>query len=147
MSHTDEDFARLKVIGDRQYPSAGAGFEATVIETARQYAVSLGVCEDCLAKFPDPVADPSIGGASAKANGKRLGVGNRTMPPDVLAAIVGMREDERLSMSAIANQLNAQQTPTARGGKRWYPSTVRSALGTHELDRAATQPCERGHDG
>lgn len=83
----------------------------------------------------------------AKANGKRLGVGNRTMPPDVLAAIVGMREDEGLSMSAIANQLNAQQTPTARGGKRWYPSTVRSALGTHELDRAATQPCERGHDG
>lgn len=76
---------------------------------------------------------------AAKANGKRLGVGNRTMSADVLAAIVQMREDEGLSMSAIANRLNAEEIPTARGGKRWYPSTVRSALGTHELDQAATR--------
>lgn len=36
--------------------------------------------------------------------------------------------DNGLSMLAIANQLNADGIPTARGGRCWWPSTVASAL-------------------
>jgi DNA invertase Pin-like site-specific DNA recombinase len=73
---------------------------------------------------------------SAKARGQRLGVGNRRMADETLASIVALRE-EGLSMGAIAQQLNDQGIATARGGQRWYASTVRSALRTHELDQQA----------
>ena len=32
---------------------------AQIQEVMRRYAVELGVCGDCLAKFPDPLADDS----------------------------------------------------------------------------------------
>jgi hypothetical protein len=32
------------------------------------------------------------------------------------------------SLSAIANGLNADRIPTAQGGQRWYPSTIRHTL-------------------
>jgi hypothetical protein len=58
------------------------------------------------------------------------------MADETLASIVALRE-EGLSMGAIAQQLNDQGIATARGGQRWYASTVRSALRTHELDQQA----------
>jgi hypothetical protein len=39
---------------------------------------------------------------------------------------------EGLSMAKIADQLNAQDVPTANGGAKWYASTVKVVL-----DRAA----------
>jgi DNA invertase Pin-like site-specific DNA recombinase len=74
---------------------------------------------------------------AAKARGRRLGVGNRQMSGETLAAIVALREGEGLSMGAIADRLNETGIPTARGGQRWYSSTIRSALRSHELDQAA----------
>jgi len=32
------------------------------------------------------------------------------------------------SLTAIANGLNADGIPTAQGGRRWYPATVRHTL-------------------
>jgi hypothetical protein len=32
------------------------------------------------------------------------------------------------SLAAIANGLNADRVPTAQGGRRWYPATVRYTL-------------------
>lgn len=32
------------------------------------------------------------------------------------------------SLAAIANGLNAERIPTAQGGRRWYPATVRYVL-------------------
>jgi hypothetical protein len=32
------------------------------------------------------------------------------------------------SLAAIANGLNTDHIPTAQGGRRWYPSTVRYTL-------------------
>jgi hypothetical protein len=32
------------------------------------------------------------------------------------------------SLAAIANGLNADRIPTAQGGRRWYPGTVRYTL-------------------
>jgi hypothetical protein len=70
---------------------------------------------------------------AAKAWDKRLGVGNRQMDPSVLQRIVELRE-EGSSMTAIADRLNDEGVPTTRGGRCWYPSTVRSALESHRLD-------------
>ena len=33
-----------------------------------------------------------------------------------------------LSTPKIADRLNREGVPTARGGKQWYPSTVRAVL-------------------
>jgi hypothetical protein len=32
------------------------------------------------------------------------------------------------SLTAIANALNADRIPTAQGGRRWYPATIRYTL-------------------
>jgi DNA invertase Pin-like site-specific DNA recombinase len=73
---------------------------------------------------------------AAKARGQRLGVGNRQMTSETLEVIVGLRKSG-LSMGAIAARLNGEGVPTVRGGNKWHPSTVRSALRSHELDREA----------
>ena len=33
------------------------------------------------------------------------------------------------TLAAIAASLNEEQVPTAQGGRQWWPSTVRAALG------------------
>jgi Recombinase len=32
------------------------------------------------------------------------------------------------SLATIANGLNADRVPTAQGGRRWYPATIRYTL-------------------
>lgn len=70
-----------------------------------------------------------------KLQGARLGR-PRTLAVSVVGRIVDMREEGK-STPAIANQLNLEAVPTARGGARWYPSTVAAVLRSVELDRAA----------
>jgi DNA invertase Pin-like site-specific DNA recombinase len=48
--------------------------------------------------------------------------------PELLERICAMRE-AKLSLRAIADQLNAEQIPTLRGGKEWRPSSIQAALG------------------
>ncbi len=64
--------------------------------------------------------------AIKRAQGVRLGR-PRSIPPDVRERIRTLR-DGGASLPAIAAQLERDGVPTARGGKRWYPSTVRAAL-------------------
>ena len=64
--------------------------------------------------------------AAKRAAGVRLGRPT-VMPDDVRARIVSERE-EGLTLAAIADRLTADRVPTAQGGRRWWPSTVRSAL-------------------
>ena len=64
--------------------------------------------------------------AVKQAHGVPLGR-PRTMPAELLKRI----RDERgqgASYQAIAAALNAADVPTAQGGSRWYPSTVRAAV-------------------
>jgi DNA invertase Pin-like site-specific DNA recombinase len=61
--------------------------------------------------------------AVKRAQGVRLGRPS-SLPRDVLARIVADRELGR-SYRAIADALNAEGVPTAQGGARWYPATVR----------------------
>jgi len=65
--------------------------------------------------------------AVKKAEGVRIG-----RPPVVPAAVVERVQRERAAgrtLSAIADGLNEDGVPTAQGGRRWYPATVRYLLG------------------
>lgn len=64
--------------------------------------------------------------AVKKAQGVRIG-----RPAVMPKAVVSRMRRERakgLSYAAIAEKLNAAGVPTAQGGRRWYPATVRYAL-------------------
>lgn len=51
----------------------------------------------------------------------------RSLPEDVVAGIVADHQ-AGMAMAAIARQLNDRGVPTAHGGARWHPSTVRGVL-------------------
>jgi len=73
--------------------------------------------------------------ATRKAKGMRLG------RPVILASSVRSRVAELreagLTMQAVADTLNRDRTPTARGGT-WHPSTVRGVLVSLDLDAEAS---------
>ena len=68
--------------------------------------------------------------AAKRAQGVRLG---RPIAMDTatIDTIMAMHRDGR-GLTYIANQLNEQGIPTTRGGKKWYPSTVRAAIQLHK---------------
>jgi DNA invertase Pin-like site-specific DNA recombinase len=70
-----------------------------------------------------------------KAQGKRLGR-PRVMTEHVTERIVSEREEGK-TLAAIAAGLNSDAVPTARGGARWYPSTVKAVLTSASLDAVA----------
>jgi DNA invertase Pin-like site-specific DNA recombinase len=64
--------------------------------------------------------------ARKRAQGVRLG-----RPPTMSSYAIERIRRERAagnSLAAIANGLNADRIPTAQGGRRWYPATVRYTL-------------------
>jgi DNA invertase Pin-like site-specific DNA recombinase len=64
--------------------------------------------------------------ARKRAQGVRLGR-PPTMSPYALERIRRERKSGK-SLAAIAQGLNADHIPTAQGGRRWYPATVRYTL-------------------
>jgi DNA invertase Pin-like site-specific DNA recombinase len=60
----------------------------------------------------------------------------RQMPDDVVARIVAEREAGR-TLTAVAQGLNDDGIPTARGGGVWWQSTVSAALARHHEEQAA----------
>jgi len=64
--------------------------------------------------------------ADKRAQGVRLGR-PPTMSPYAIERIRRERE-AGASLAAIANGLDADHVPTAQGGRRWYPATVRYTL-------------------
>jgi DNA invertase Pin-like site-specific DNA recombinase len=69
--------------------------------------------------------------ALKRAQGIRLG-----RPPTISAyALERIRQEQAAgkSLTAIANGLNADRVPTAQGGRRWYPATIRYTL--NQTDR------------
>lgn len=68
--------------------------------------------------------------AEARERGKVWGVDHgptSTLPPEVLGRIIRERADGR-SLRVIAGGLNTDGVPTARGGRKWYASTVSAVL-------------------
>jgi DNA invertase Pin-like site-specific DNA recombinase len=64
--------------------------------------------------------------AVKRAQGVRLGR-PRQLPQRVINRILRER-DQGKTLTAIAERLNQDRVPTAQGGQRWYPSTVRAVL-------------------
>jgi DNA invertase Pin-like site-specific DNA recombinase len=58
----------------------------------------------------------------------RAKVAQRAIPPKLKRRIERMR-GAGMTLQAIADELNTEGVPTVRGGARWRPSSVHSALG------------------
>jgi DNA invertase Pin-like site-specific DNA recombinase len=69
--------------------------------------------------------------AVKRGQGQRLGRPS-TIAPSVAARILDAHRSGA-GWSAIARELNEDGTPTARGGDRWYPSTVRAIVLSQEV--------------
>lgn len=76
------------------------------------------------------------GMARRKAEGARFGT-RRVTPPWLVARICRMHASGT-SYSAIARALNAENVPTARGGKAWLPGTVQQIVQRWHGEVAAT---------
>jgi DNA invertase Pin-like site-specific DNA recombinase len=63
-----------------------------------------------------------------KSNGKTWGVDLGPLPEVEIAVRERIYRDRGLGLSyqLIANALNAENVPTAHGGEKWYPATVRN---------------------
>jgi Recombinase len=61
----------------------------------------------------------------------------RLVPPEIIERIRSERAAGK-SLHQIAADLNADQIPTAHGGAKWWPSTVRSALVRSDPATSAT---------
>lgn len=71
--------------------------------------------------------------AAKKAAGVRLGRPSM-LPAEVVARIVTDRASG-VSFGKIAVALNADGVPTAQGGKRWYPATVKAVVSGQDAAR------------
>ena len=72
-----------------------------------------------------------------KAAGKRLG-----RPATLSAEVRDWIKSERIaghSFAYIADGLNQSGVQTARGGVRWYPSTVKAVMDSHALDAQSAE--------
>jgi DNA invertase Pin-like site-specific DNA recombinase len=76
--------------------------------------------------------------AAARASGTRLGR-PRVLSDMVLRRIIGERAAGR-TFAEIARRLEADGVSTARGGDRWYPSTVAAVLGSRGARDLAPTP-------
>lgn len=67
--------------------------------------------------------------AAVRARGKPTGRPAVADHPELCARIRELRGEGGWTLQAIADQLNAEQVPTLRGGKLWRVSSVESAAG------------------
>jgi DNA invertase Pin-like site-specific DNA recombinase len=64
--------------------------------------------------------------AAAKARGVHVGATSR-VPPETVA-VIRQERSNGLTLTAIADMLNATGTSTPTGTGRWHPSSVRAVL-------------------
>lgn len=99
---------------------AAGRFTANVLASAAQYEHEL------------IGARTREGMAQRKAEGKHVGR-RRSLPVEVVSRITAARA-AGLSMAKIADGLNADGVPTAQGGAKWHPSTVKAVLASVERE-------------
>lgn len=86
--------------------------------------------------FRDVIAENTKAALAAKLRrGERLGR-PVTLAQETRQRITSDRTTG-MTLQAIADALNEEGVPTARGGAKWYPGTVRKVLLSVDLDRAA----------
>jgi DNA invertase Pin-like site-specific DNA recombinase len=77
--------------------------------------------------------------ARGRATGQPTGRPAVRHRPELVERIAGMRA-ANMTLSAIAEQLNAEGVPTLRGGKKWRPSSIQAALGYQRPGRRDRLP-------
>lgn len=78
----------------------------------------------------DTIAARTKDGLAAKrAKGESIGRPAIADRPELAARIRSMRDDAGMTLQAIADQLTAEEIPTARGAAVWRVSSVQSAAG------------------
>jgi DNA invertase Pin-like site-specific DNA recombinase len=83
--------------------------------------------------------------AGVPANGRPVGRPAVSDRPELLERIAALRA-ANLTLQAIADQLNAEEVPTMRGGAEWRPSSIQAALGYRRPSRpepVGDQPASR----
>ena len=82
--------------------------------------------------------------AKGRATGSVRGRPAVSHRPELVERIAAMRA-ANMTLSAIAEQLNAEGVPTLRGGKKWRPSSIQGALGYRRPDPRdhLPSPCAR----
>jgi len=75
--------------------------------------------------------------AVRRAQGVRLG--RPTAMPTRTASRIGALSRNGESLSGIARLLNSEVVPTAHGGRRWYPSTVRAVIQKQDIGRSQVE--------
>ncbi|NEK59903.1 recombinase family protein [Geodermatophilus sabuli] len=129
------DFAQLMDTARRQ------GWELVVLDLALDTSTPSGaLMANVMASFAEYERALISQRTSAalqmkKSQGARLGR-PRSLDPAVSQRIMADRADG-YSLTAIANALNSDGVPTARGGRCWFPSTVAGVLRSVALDREA----------
>ena len=116
-----------------------------VLESAQQQGWAL-VALDCAAQTTPPAGEASASVLATFAHCERRSISERTRaalarkraqgvrlgrPPQMSQHAIERIRRERAagrSLAAIANGLNADRIPTAQGGRRWYPATIRYTL-------------------
>lgn len=86
----------------------------------------------CVAEWEREVIAQRTRDALAVRRAQGLPISRPTVPADVAARIVAMRQDG-LTYQAIADALDAEGVPTARGAPRWRPSAIQSTLRRAEV--------------
>ena len=66
-------------------------------------------------------------GASSRHLHERVRGDEGLIPTDIESQIVQLYDDKRLSMQRVADRLNEDSAPTAKGG-RWYASTIKRVI-------------------
>lgn len=69
--------------------------------------------------------------AAAKARGTRLGNPHLGTSPATVVRRIRRARDRGDSLQAIADALNNAGVPTAQGGSKWYPSSIKAVLDRH----------------
>jgi DNA invertase Pin-like site-specific DNA recombinase len=77
--------------------------------------------------------------AKGRAEGRPSGRPAVSHRPELVERIAAMRA-ANMTLSAIAEQLNAEGVPTLRGGKKWRPSSIQAALGYQRPGRRDRLP-------
>jgi hypothetical protein len=82
-----------------------------------------------------PARVDSVGSGEKHTELRRLGRRRgRDAVPTVVAERIVSEDDAGASRQAIADTLNVERVPTARGGAAWRPSSTRSAYLTRRAE-------------
>jgi DNA invertase Pin-like site-specific DNA recombinase len=84
--------------------------------------------------------------AKGRATGSVRGRPAVSHRPELLERIAALRA-ANMTLSAIAEQLNAEGVPTLRGGKEWRPSSIQAALGYRRPGPRDHLPSRRNRAG